>query len=97
MSDYTVKQLKEDLRQGYAWPGGYEIVFYANDGELLCRKCVKENFKEVVWSMRNRVNDGWRIVGHAIEAVSAENTREMAGDDYVSHCAHCNREIGELS
>lgn len=97
MQEYTVNQLKNALREKYAWPGGYEIVFYANDGELLCNKCVKENFKSVIWSMKNRVNDGWRVVGHAIEAVSAEHTREAVGEDYISTCAHCNREFGELS
>jgi hypothetical protein len=84
------------IRTKYAWPGGYEIVFIANDGELLCNQCVKDNFRSVVWSMRNRVNDGWRIVEYSYEAVSAEDTRELAGGDYVSYCAHCNKEFGEL-
>ena len=92
----TIKELKERVRHPYAMPGGYEIVFIANDGELLCHKCVRENWKEVLWSTKNRVNDGWNIVATSYEAVSPEDTRESAGEDYIHSCAHCYKEIGEL-
>lgn len=97
MKRYTIKELKNDLRQGYAWPGGYEIVYFSDDGEIICQDCIRANFRLVVDSMRHNIQDGWGIIGSAIEAVDAESTRELAGDDYIQNCAHCNREFGELS
>jgi hypothetical protein len=84
MEEYTVKQLKEHIRQPYAWPGGYEIIFIASDGETLCHNCARENFKEIIWSMKNRVNDGWRVVGIGILGNTIESTEESP-----LYCAHC--------
>lgn len=91
-----ITELKNNIRHPYAWPGGYEIVFVTNDGEILCHDCVRSNFREVIYSTKNHVDDGWRIVGYMTEAVDAECTREMAGDEYISYCAHCNKEFGEM-
>lgn len=92
----NIKTLKNNVRHPYAWPGGYEIVFVTNDGEILCHDCVKSNWREVLTSTKQEINDGWRIVGFMNEAVDVESTREMAGDDYISYCAHCKKEFGEM-
>lgn len=89
--EMTVKQLKPLLRQKYVWPGGYEIFLITDDGESLCVDCVKKNFREVVWSMKNKVNDGWRILAYQVEAVSPE----CCTDELISYCAHCYKPIGE--
>lgn len=61
---YTIKQLKQQLRSGqYAWPGGYPLYFLASDGEALSFEAVRENFRAVIESMRDRSNDGWRVIG----------------------------------
>jgi hypothetical protein len=92
----TTAQLKAALRSPYAWPGGYEIVFFTSDGALLCQQCVKSNLRSVLDSIRNQSSDGWRVVGTGYEAVSAECARECS-EDLVSQCDHCNREFGEIA
>lgn len=94
--DKNMQELKNYVRHPYAWPGGYEIAFITDDGGILCHDCVRKNFKEVLWSTKHAQNDGWRIVGYAMEAVDPETTREMAGEDYISYCAHCGKEFGEM-
>ena len=64
MSEYTTKQLKEQLRSGeWAWPGGYQLYFIADDGAALSFEAVRDNLRSVFHSMRGKINDGWRIVG----------------------------------
>ena len=31
----------------YAWPGGYTIVYYRDDGDALCAKCATEKLSDV--------------------------------------------------
>ena len=62
MNINTVKDLKQALRNGpYAWPGGYPLYFITSDGAALSFKAVRENFRCVIWSIKNKVNDGWRV------------------------------------
>jgi len=64
MKTYTTTDLKAQLRSGaYAWPGGYPLFFITSDGAALSFDAVRENLRSVLWSMRNGVNDGWRVVG----------------------------------
>jgi len=93
---YTTKDFKRDVRQAYAWLGGYALVFYTSDGAMLCNHCARKEARNIIDSIMHCNDDGWRVVGCAMETVSPECTREMAGDDYISHCEHCNAEIGEI-
>jgi hypothetical protein len=64
MNITNTKQLKESLRSGaYAWPGGYPLYFITSDGASLSFDAVRENFRSVIWSIRHKINDGWRVVG----------------------------------
>lgn len=92
---YTVKQLKEDVRHPYAWPGGYEVAFVTSDGAILCHDCVRQNFREVLESTKKHISDGWHVVGKMYEAVSADCAREV-DPELVSYCAQCNKEFGEF-
>ena len=94
---YTTKDFKRDVRQAYAWPGGYPIVFYTSDGAILCNHCARKNAREILDSIMHDNNDGWKVIGAGIEAVDADCTREMAGDDYISYCDQCSCEIGEMA
>ena len=59
----TVADLKATIRAGqYAWPGGYPMFFTTSDGSALSFEAVEQEFSQVVHSIRNRVNDGWRVV-----------------------------------
>ena len=82
VGDLTVKQLKELVRVGFAWPGGYTIVFITSDGEVLCRSCVKKEWRQILYSMRHHLTDGWRVVGYALLE---------AGETEI--CAHCGKEL----
>ena len=79
----TVSDLKATLRAGeFAWPGGYPMFFVAGDGAALHFGCVKENLRSVIWSLRNQVDDGWRIVGC-----------EINYEDADLYCDHCGERI----
>ena len=82
------KTLKPLLRQPYAWPGGYKLVFLTSDGGLLCHRCIKEEFKSVVWSIKNGVDDGWRVVGYDLD----EN---LCDDSDFCRCDHCEKSFLE--
>jgi hypothetical protein len=91
----TTAQLKASLRNPYAWPGGYEIVYFTSDGALLCADCVRKHLRSVLDSIKTHSRDGWRVVGCGYEAVSAEHAAEC-DPDLVSYCAHCNQAFGEI-
>ena len=83
MNKYTTNQLKSQLRSGeFAWPGGYPLYFITDDGEALSFEAVRENIKSVIWSMRHKVNDGWRVIGC-----------EVNWEDDSMTCAHTGEPI----
>jgi hypothetical protein len=88
---YTTRDLKIDLRAPYAWPGGYEKFFLTDDCVILCGKCIRENFRNVLDSMKTETRDGWKI-----ESVLCEYGDPESGI-CTETCGHCNRTIGELS
>ena len=58
----SVADLKATLRAGeYAWPGAYQLAFVTSDGGVLSFDSVREEFHQVVWSIRNGASDGWRV------------------------------------
>jgi len=64
MKKYTTKDLKTQLRAGeYAWPGGYPLFFITSDAAALSFEATRANLRSVIHSMRNGIDDGWRIVG----------------------------------
>lgn len=77
--------IRAAIRARYTFPGSYEIFGIANDGECLCTKCMRENYYLIAWSVRHRVNDGWRIV--AIDAT--------CNVDGPIDCANCGRVLIE--
>lgn len=58
-----IRKIKGAIRAPYAWPGGYPISVIMSDGAAICPSCAKQNFRSIVWSTKNRVNDGWRPAG----------------------------------
>ena len=75
--------LKTILRYGeWAWPGGYPMFIATDDGGCLHFDCVKENFRSVVWSIKNECSDGWRAVAWDINYEDGSLT-----------CDHCNKRI----
>jgi hypothetical protein len=79
-------ELKARIREPYAWPGGYEVLYITSDGEILCNACVKANLRTILTAQRDPTDhSGWRI--------DATDTTEMC-ESYTA-CAQCNRTIVE--
>lgn len=39
-------KIGEGTLPAFAWPGGYDVVYYCPDGEELCAKCAQEALTE---------------------------------------------------
>ena len=73
-------QLRATLRAGaYAWPGGYPMFFITSDGESLSFESVRDEYYQCAYSMRHRIDDGWRIVGCDINYEDTELTCDHSG------------------
>ena len=81
----NTRKLKALLREGqYAFPGGYAVIAYTSDGGTLCNDCIKENLSSVLWSIRNDVSDGWKVVG--LDVYYGEE------DNGYTVCDNCNKD-----
>jgi len=78
--------LKSIIREPYCWPGGYERAAVTTDGGVLCHKCCKEEYRNILHSTRGEYNDGWQVAGQLI-------IDECDGDVY---CDHCNKNLTEV-
>ena len=64
----TGQQLRASLRAGpYAWPGGYSVIYVTSDGNLLCHRCVTKELRATLYSIRDDIDDAWRIVGTMLD------------------------------
>lgn len=66
----------------YAWPGGYVIGYFTDDGETICGECMNEHATLVHF---RGITDGWRI--------DAADTIEES--EYGEFCSHCNKVLIE--
>jgi hypothetical protein len=79
----TVAELKAALRHGGTTSlGGYPLYFIASDGEAISFEAARDNFSQIVDSIANGHNDGWRIVG-----------QEINYEDEDLFCAHTGKRI----
>jgi hypothetical protein len=77
----TGRQLRACLRAGdHAWPGGYALYYLTSDGAALCPTCVRNELRSVTDSIRNKIDDGWRVTN----LVSAA---ELVEPDTCDHCS----------
>jgi len=81
----TLKQVKDAIRQKYAWPGGYEIFLITSDGGVLCCPCARKEYRQIVWDRINKQSTGWNVAG--IDAT--------CNVDEPGTCSHCSASIGE--
>lgn len=78
-------ELRATLRAGlYAWPGGYPLYFITSDGAALSFDSVREQFYQCAYSIRYRINDGWRIVGCDINYEDSDLTCDHSGKSIES-------------
>lgn len=69
----------EMVNEPYAWPGLYPKFAITDDGGCLCKKCCKEQSKEIDSAFPN---DGWNIVAIDIN-----------WEDTFLSCDHCGEFI----
>lgn len=76
----TVAQIKAALREGkYTSLGCYPCYFITSDGGALSFEAVQQNFKSIIDSVKNQINDGWRVVGLDINYEDAELICDHSG------------------
>lgn len=79
----TTSDFKATLRNGpYAWPGGYPMFLFTSDGGALCFECAKKEARNILWSIRHNMSDGWKVVGCDINY-----------EDTFLYCDHCSEKI----
>ena len=77
-----LRDVREFARQPYAWPGGYPKALLMSDGECLCAKCARSEYRLISDSTRTDRRDSWQAVGIDIH---------WEGAPIV--CAHCGIDI----
>lgn len=78
---YPLPDYRRDRREPYAWPGGYPRFFLMEDGEPLCHKCGRDEWRAIIRNWKTP-GSGWNIEACDI---NYEDT------DLV--CCNCNQPI----
>lgn len=99
----TTKALLSALRKGvYTSYGSYPTFFLMDDGETVSHQGIRENLKEVLRAMRQKQNNGYRVVACEINYEDPDmrcamtNERipsayaEPESDDCAASCEQCH-------
>ncbi len=78
----NTKELREGIRQPYAWPGGYPRFAVTSDGAALCMACCRREYRQISEAVRHQLQDGWQVEGFDIN-----------WEDNELHCDQCNAQI----
>jgi hypothetical protein len=62
----TLSDIKQAIRNPYAWPGGYPISIITNDGAALCPFCAKDNSRSICHDTMKGWKTGWDCAGISI-------------------------------
>ena len=79
---YTRMHFLRDLKEPYAWPGGYPRYFITSDGEALSYEAAEQNTDQIAEAIDERGNSGWRVVGCDIN-----------WEDATLHCSDTGKRI----
>ena len=60
----SLNDIKEAIRNKYAWPGGYPLYLICADGEALSIDSARDNWHRIARAciVQDR-NDPWRVIG----------------------------------
>jgi hypothetical protein len=79
----TPSEFARALRAGpYTSLGCYPVYFVCSDGEALSFEAAKENARRICEAIRDRSNDGWRVIG-----------ADVNWEDSSLFCAHSGQRI----
>ena len=80
---YTADQFSADLKEPYAWPGGYPRYFVCSDGADLSFAAAKAQSWQIRHAIRtNDPSSGWRVDGC-----------EVNWEDPALYCDHTGARI----
>jgi len=65
---------------GFAFPGGYSIIYYFEDGEPCCAECA--NGLNDSDALEGSDDSQWNLVG-----------QDIYWEGPTQHCSHCNKEL----
>lgn len=86
MRNAIMEAVKGAIRQGYSWPGGYELFSVQSDGAVLCTACLRRNYRSVSYDTRH----GDKHTGWAVSGISCGC--DIDGDPV--YCDACGKDIG---
>lgn len=67
MKNFTVVEFEKALTEGpYTSLGGYPIYFYTSDGAALSFQTAEDNKDNILDSIENGIDDGWRVIGSTV-------------------------------
>lgn len=78
MSIHLPSDIKNAIRNKYAWPGGYPLYLIMADGGELCIDCAKKNYRALVNAHVLCFNCEWRPV-----------VVQINWEDPMLWCLHC--------
>lgn len=81
MRPTSILDLRCFARSPYAWPGGYPMYAIMDDGECVCHRCVKGNYRQIYRDTQGDLRSGWNF------AVS-----EINWEDEL-YCDNCSDQI----
>lgn len=56
----VLRDVKQAIREPYAWPGGYPKYIIMSDGGALSVDAARQEFRSICWSTLNDARDGWQ-------------------------------------
>lgn len=62
-----LEAVKSAIRGPYAWPGRYPVYAVCSDGQLLCRDCARENYRQIA-------NGSWPMAGQTVNWEDEDET-----------------------
>jgi len=79
----AIKGLKYFIRNhGFTEMGCYPLALLMSDGEVIDWQSAKENYKQILWSTKHAMRDGWQCMGAFVH---------WEGEPLI--CAHSGRAI----
>jgi len=58
----NLRELRKAYCNPYTWPGAYPNHFRTDDGSILCHMCVFTNYHHVVSSIKDNLDNGWKVI-----------------------------------
>lgn len=87
-----INAVKNAIRKEYDLPGGYILFGVCDDGGILCCDCMRNEFHQILWSIKNDCSNGWRVdqIESSVNLESEEFIKENEEHYSLTLCDHCN-------